>query len=79
MSGLRQRERKIKKKKILFLLSDAGQPGTEIFNMPASTTAGREITHQFAQFIVFRGACKGVHLEVNQSHDQSHAYTVIWD
>lgn len=24
----------------LFPISDAGQPGTEIFNMPASTTAG---------------------------------------
>lgn len=25
----------------MFTLSDAGQPGTEIFNMPASTTAGK--------------------------------------
>lgn len=24
-----------------FLFTDAGQPGTEIFNMPASTTAGK--------------------------------------
>lgn len=28
------------KKETMFPLSDAGQPGTEIFNMPASTTAG---------------------------------------
>lgn len=25
----------------MFTLSDAGQPGTEIFNMPASTIAGK--------------------------------------
>lgn len=67
-------------KETMFTLSDAGQPGTEIFNMPASTTAGKLFPpHQLLINIKVRGKPFMMHLLLRKCFSKALQWMYVED